>query len=173
MDEVLAVGDAISEEVPGQDDDVLRGRTVLFVSHNMAAVAEMANRALLLDAGSVAVDGSVADAVSTYLSRGARKASYIRPLDPQINFPHIARAEILTSDFNAVQRFGEALEIKFWIRHPVPMKHGSFCFQIRQQSISNPCYPFIILPCQCIRRQTRLLYTPVSFPSDFAQRRTV
>ena len=92
----------------------------------------------MLDAGSVAVDGSVAEAVSTYLSRGARKASYIRPLDPQINFPHIARAEILTSDFNAVQRFGEALEIKFWIRHPVPMKHGSFCFQIRNSQFQIP-----------------------------------
>jgi lipopolysaccharide transport system ATP-binding protein len=142
VDEVLAVGDAeFQKKCLGKIDEVSRqeGRTVLLVSHNMAAIAEMADRALLLDAGSIAVDGSVAEAVSTYLSRGARKATYIRSLDPQVNSPHIARAEILTSDPNAVQRFGEPLEIKFWIFHPVSMIHGSsFCFIIFNSQFQLP-----------------------------------
>src|ERR1700724_384332 len=120
VDEVLAVGDAeFQKKCLGKMKKVSRkeGRTVLFVSHNHAAVAEMADRALLLDTGSVAVDSSVAEALSTYLSKGARKATYIRPFDRQISSPHIARVEILTSDPNAVHRFGEPLEIKFWIRH--------------------------------------------------------
>src|SRR6201998_986163 len=73
VDEVLAVGDAeFQKKCLGKIDEVSRrkGRTVLLVSHNMAAITQMANRALLLDAGSVAVDGSVTEAVSTYLSRG-------------------------------------------------------------------------------------------------------
>jgi lipopolysaccharide transport system ATP-binding protein len=141
VDEVLAVGDTdFQKKCLGKIDEVSRqeGRTVLLVSHNLATVAELANRALLLDAGSVAVDSSVAEAVSTYLSRGTRKATYIRPLDPEVSSPHIARAEILTSDPNAVQRFGEPLEIKFWIRHPVPMLHGSFCFQIFSSQFQFP-----------------------------------
>ena len=141
VDEVLAVGDTeFQKKCLGKIDEVSRqeGRTVLLVSHNLAAVAEMAHRALLLDAGSVAVDGSVAEAVSTYLSRGARKATYIRPLDPQVSSPHIARADILTSDPNAIHRFGEPLEIKFWIRHPVPMAHGIFCFQIYSSQFQFP-----------------------------------
>jgi lipopolysaccharide transport system ATP-binding protein len=136
VDEVLAVGDTeFQKKCLGKMDEVSRqeGRTVLFVSHNLAAVAEMADRALLLDTGSVAVDSSVAEALSTYLSKGARKATYIRPFDRQISSPHIARVEILTSDPNAVHRFGEPLEIKFWIRHPRPMLHGCFCFQIFNQ----------------------------------------
>jgi lipopolysaccharide transport system ATP-binding protein len=140
VDEVLAVGDTeFQKKCLGKIDEVSRqeGRTVLLVSHNLAAVAEMASRALLLDAGSVAVDGSVAEAVSTYLSRGARKATYRRPSEPQIGSPHIARAEILTSDPNAVHRFGEPLEIKFWIRHPVPI-HGSFCFMIFNSQFQIP-----------------------------------
>ena len=141
VDEVLAVGDIeFQKKCLGKIDEVSRqeGRTVLLVSHNLAAVAEMANRALLLDAGSVAVDGSVAEAVSTYLSKGARKATYTRPFDPQVSFPHIARAEVLTSDPNAVHRFGEPLEVKFWIRHPVPMIHGSFCFLIYNSHFQIP-----------------------------------
>lgn len=141
VDEVLSVGDAeFQKKCLGKIDEVSRqeGRTVLFVSHNLAAMAEMADRALLLNAGSVAVDGSVADAVSTYLARGARKSTYIRPLEPQISSPHIARAEISTSDPNAVHRFGEPLEIKFWIRHPMPMIHGSFCFQIFSSQFQIP-----------------------------------
>ena len=141
VDEVLAVGDSeFQKKCLGKIDEVSRqeGRTVLLVSHNLAAVAEMAKRALLLDAGSVAVDGSVAEAVSTYLSRGAREATYIRRLDPEVSSPHVTRAEISTSDPNAVHRFGEPLEIKFWIRHPVPMIHGSFCFQILNSQFQIP-----------------------------------
>jgi lipopolysaccharide transport system ATP-binding protein len=141
VDEVLAVGDAeFQKKCLGKIDEVSRqeGRTVLLVSHNMAAITELAGRALLLDAGSVVVDGSVAEAVSTYLAKGARKATYIRSPDCKDSFPHIARAEIVTSDPNAVHRFGEPLEIRFWIRHPVPMVQGSFCFQIFNSQFQIP-----------------------------------
>jgi lipopolysaccharide transport system ATP-binding protein len=141
VDEVLAVGDTeFQRKCLGKIDEVSRheGRTVLLVSHNLAAIAEMADRALLLDTGSVAVDGSVAEAVSTYLSRGARAAAYIRPLGAQVRSPHIARAEISTSDPNAIHRFGEPLEIKFWVCHPRPMTHGSFCFQIINTQFQIP-----------------------------------
>src|SRR5208282_3021523 len=66
VDEVLAVGDTeFQKKCLAKMDEVSRreGRTVLFVSHNLAAVAEMADRALLLDAGAIAVDSSVAEAV--------------------------------------------------------------------------------------------------------------
>ncbi|MBV8056746.1 MAG: ATP-binding cassette domain-containing protein [Deltaproteobacteria bacterium] len=141
VDEVLAVGDAeFQKKCLGKIDEVSRreGRTVLLVSHNMAAIAEMANRALLLDAGSVVIDGTVPTVVSTYLARGARRAAYIRPVELDTSVPHIARIEVITSDPNAVHRFGEPLEIKFWIRHPSPMMHGSFCFQIFSSQFQIP-----------------------------------
>jgi ABC-type polysaccharide/polyol phosphate transport system ATPase subunit len=135
VDEVLAVGDTeFQKKCLGKMDEVSRreGRTVLLVSHNLAAVSELADRALLLNAGSLVVDGPVAQAVSTYLSSAAN-AIYIRPSDAQVNSPHLARAEVLTSDPNAVQRFSMPLAIKFEIRHPVPMPQGYFCFQIVNQ----------------------------------------
>jgi ABC-type polysaccharide/polyol phosphate transport system ATPase subunit len=136
VDEVLAVGDTeFQKKCLGKIDEVSRreGRTVLFVSHNLASIAELADRALLLQAGSIATDGSVTEALSMYLSRGARKPRYIRPSNSQCETPHIDQIEVLTSDRNGVHRFGEPLEIKFWIRHPIPMANGCFSFQIFNQ----------------------------------------
>jgi len=60
IDEVLAVGDAeFQKKSLGKMHEVSRGgRTVLFVSHNMAAIQALCNRAVWLDHGSVAAVGS-------------------------------------------------------------------------------------------------------------------
>jgi lipopolysaccharide transport system ATP-binding protein len=136
VDEVLAVGDTeFQQKCLGKMDQVSReeGRTVLFVSHNLAAIAEMANRTLMLDSGRIAVDGSVPEALSAYLSKGARQTTYVRPVDTLTDRPHIERVELMTSDLNGVHHFGEPLEIKFLIRHNHPMINGCFCFQIFNQ----------------------------------------
>jgi lipopolysaccharide transport system ATP-binding protein len=48
-------------------DVAKEGRTVLFVSHNMAAVTKLCNRAILLDAGSMITQGTPMEIVSTYI----------------------------------------------------------------------------------------------------------
>jgi lipopolysaccharide transport system ATP-binding protein len=70
IDEVLAVGDAeFQRKCLGKMHDAAeQGRTVLFVSHNMAAVERLCTRALLLENGRVRIDGSVRDVLSDYLS---------------------------------------------------------------------------------------------------------
>ena len=69
VDEVLAVGDAsFQKKCLGKMDDVSRsGRTVLFVSHNMAAVENLCSRGLLLEKGRLAHAGGVEDVVKRYL----------------------------------------------------------------------------------------------------------
>jgi lipopolysaccharide transport system ATP-binding protein len=136
VDEVLAVGDTeFQRKCLGKMDEVSRrdGRTVLFVSHNLAAIAEMANRALLLDSGSVAVDSTVSATISTYLSKGSREASFTRPLRHGGTSPHIARVEVSTSENNGVQYFGEPFEVRFWIEHAQPMVRACLSFQIFNQ----------------------------------------
>src|SRR5262249_19173615 len=61
VDEVLAVGDAaFQKKCLGKMEGVAKeGRTVLFVSHNMAAIKSLCSRAILLDGGHVVCDGSV------------------------------------------------------------------------------------------------------------------
>jgi len=76
VDEVLAVGDAeFQKKAVGKMQDISRGegRTVLFVSHNMAAVKSLCTRAIVLEHGTVVFHGSTEDAVSFYLSDGNRE----------------------------------------------------------------------------------------------------
>jgi lipopolysaccharide transport system ATP-binding protein len=71
VDEVLAVGDmAFQKKCLGKMNEVSRvGRTVLFVSHNMAAVENLCRRGIVLDGGKVAFEGTSKEAVLDYLSR--------------------------------------------------------------------------------------------------------
>src|SRR5262249_55233989 len=65
VDEVLAVGDLqFQRKCLDKMDDVARGgRTVLLVSHNMAAIEGLCSRALLIDGGRVVHDGDAVAAI--------------------------------------------------------------------------------------------------------------
>ncbi len=69
VDEVLAVGDAaFQKKCLGRMGNVARqGRTVLFVSHNMAAVKSLCRRAIWIDQGRIRMDGPAGEVVDTYL----------------------------------------------------------------------------------------------------------
>jgi len=70
IDEVLAVGDAeFQKKCIGKMEDVSKsGRTILFVSHNMAAVRSLCNKALLLDKGEVKYEGTAESTIEHYIS---------------------------------------------------------------------------------------------------------
>jgi lipopolysaccharide transport system ATP-binding protein len=74
VDEVLAVGDAaFQKKCLGKMGDVAAaGRTVLFISHNMSAVAGLCQRAVWIDAGSVAAEGGVEEVTQKYLDSIAK-----------------------------------------------------------------------------------------------------
>ncbi len=73
VDEVLAVGDAaFQKKCLGKMGDVAKeGRTVLFVSHNMGAVRNLCERAILLDQGEISVDKPAELAIDAYLTTNA------------------------------------------------------------------------------------------------------
>jgi lipopolysaccharide transport system ATP-binding protein len=72
VDEVLAVGDAkFQEKSLGKMSDVAReGRTVLFVSHNMAAVNRLCKQAMLLNQGCIVAHGDAQQVVAFYHQSG-------------------------------------------------------------------------------------------------------
>src|SRR5229473_5994284 len=78
VDEVLAVGDlTFQKKCLGKMSEVSRGgRTVLFVSHNMAAVENLCGRGVVLHQGKVQYDGSAKDAIQHYLSGFSQGGNY-------------------------------------------------------------------------------------------------
>ncbi len=70
IDEVLAVGDAeFQKKAIGKMQDISKGdgRTVLFVSHNMAAVKSLCTRAIVLEHGKTVFEGGTDEAIDFYL----------------------------------------------------------------------------------------------------------
>ncbi len=72
VDEVLAVGDAqFQKKCLGKMEEVGKeGRTILFVSHNMAAITTLCTKGVLLNQGSVVTVGNMNDVVAKYLELG-------------------------------------------------------------------------------------------------------
>ncbi len=71
VDEVLAVGDAEFQRkcLAKMQQVAVGGRTILFVSHNMAAIRQICRSGIVLDQGGVSKEGEINDAVNTYLAR--------------------------------------------------------------------------------------------------------
>ncbi len=73
VDEVLAVGDAeFQKKAIGKMQDVSKGqgRTVLFVSHNMAAVKKLCKSGILIENGEVKYSGNIDDTIRMYIDDG-------------------------------------------------------------------------------------------------------
>jgi lipopolysaccharide transport system ATP-binding protein len=102
VDEVLSVGDyAFQKKCMGKMRDVAsgEGRTILFVSHNMGALAQLCERGILLEEGRVKMIGPVDDVIRTHLKSGlSHNTSQVHfPTDPTRPC-QFASAELLHSD---------------------------------------------------------------------------
>ena len=78
IDEVLAVGDAeFQKKCLGKMNEVAKGgRTVLFVSHNMAAIEGLCTQGILLEWGSVSYIGQPVEAIAKYVSASSELPTY-------------------------------------------------------------------------------------------------
>lgn len=73
VDEVLAVGDAaFQDKCLGKMESIVQGqaRTILFVSHNVSAIARLCSRCILLDQGQLVTDAKPETAINAYLAAG-------------------------------------------------------------------------------------------------------
>lgn len=79
IDEVLAVGDAeFQKKAIGKMQDISRqgGRTVLFVSHNMAAVKSLCTRGVVIENGMIVFSGSTEDSILYYLNENTEMQDF-------------------------------------------------------------------------------------------------
>jgi lipopolysaccharide transport system ATP-binding protein len=73
---VLAVGDAaFQKKCLGKMEEVAEhGRTIVFVSHNMAAITRFCSRCIWVDSGTVRADGQTEEVVAAYLASGVQES---------------------------------------------------------------------------------------------------
>jgi len=112
VDEVLAVGDAeFQKKCLGRMGEVSKeGRTVLFVSHNMGAIAELCYNSIVLSSGSLLYEGDVKDAISYYYklnsSASQSSSSYIaNPSTTSLKKYYISVVELKDSEENVKDAF--------------------------------------------------------------------
>ena len=117
VDEVLAVGDAeFQQRCLGRMEDFSgTGRTVIFVSHNMQAINQLCDRAILLDAGRIVEDGNPSFVVTRYLHSALGSGSRISWPDDE-SAPGDDLARLLS--VRAVDEDGETVDMVD-VRRPV------------------------------------------------------
>jgi lipopolysaccharide transport system ATP-binding protein len=122
VDEVLAVGDAaFQRKCLGKMDDVAKaGRTVIFVSHNLAAINVLCSRTAYIDGGQLRMVGGTSEVVAGYLSdvfeRSESVVSELRSTDADTS---VRFEEIRLLDDPRGVSFGEPLEFLLTIRSDV------------------------------------------------------
>jgi lipopolysaccharide transport system ATP-binding protein len=139
VDEVLAVGDASFQKKCLAAMDGLRsgGRTVLFVSHNMAAVENLCSRGIWIDGGKLLMDGPAKEVINAYMSAssggamaGAQFSESTRRLGTgAIRF---TKVEFLGPDTTpaAVVRCGDRVIVRMHYRANSTIHNPSFGFRI-------------------------------------------
>ena len=114
VDEVLAVGDiTFQKKCLGKMGDIARtGRTVILVSHNMAAINALSSRAILVKNGGIELDGSALEVTSCYYSESLNlQANGADLLDRSRQGNGKARFSSIV--IQALNRDGQALEFAY------------------------------------------------------------
>ncbi|MFZ2006015.1 MAG: ABC transporter ATP-binding protein [Stellaceae bacterium] len=139
VDEVLAVGDAGFQKkcLDAMDGLQSGGRTVLFVSHNMAAVENLCSRGIWIDDGKVRMDGGAKEVIAAYMASFADAGSAETMLESsetrigngQIRF---TRLEYLAPDGRPclVTRSGDPLVLRLHFDAKTTLQNVSFGFRL-------------------------------------------
>jgi len=126
IDEVLAVGDGeFQRKCLGKMQSIAgSGRTVLFVSHNLAAVNAFCTRAIYLRDGGLAADGAVSDIVARYVREhfSEQRERCFQP-DPRrpIQITRLAIEPVATGGQAGIPRTSDLrISAEFDVREPIP-----------------------------------------------------
>jgi homopolymeric O-antigen transport system ATP-binding protein len=138
VDEVLAVGDAGFQKkcLNAMEDMRSGGRTVLFVSHNMAAVENLCTRGIWIDGGRVRQDGPTRDVIESYMSTfaEAQQAADLSQIQSRRGSGEIRYTgfEFLSKDDQpqTVTRSGDSIVLRFFYHAKQAILRPSFGFRL-------------------------------------------
>ena len=118
VDEVLAVGDAeFQKKAIGKMQDVSRGegRTVLFVSHNMASVQRLCNHGVLLANGMVDYMGDIVNTIHKYLSTHIIQSEYCNKNPKPTDKLNLLWAKVSSEKGDSLYN-DSAIDVRFRVR---------------------------------------------------------
>ena len=135
VDEVLAVGDVeFQKKAIGKMQDISRegGRTVLFVSHNMAAVQALCNRGIVMQNGTIKYDGSTDEAIQFYLQDSSLNNDFENIEDRKGNgIVKIKSVSLFGETESSLPQVGKPLTIKFLLDNPQSIENTRLRFDLR------------------------------------------
>lgn len=139
VDEVLAVGDAeFQRKCLGKMGEVSKGegRTVLFVSHNMAAVQSLCNKGIVLQHGKKLFDGTSNDAISSYQKTNLT-SDIVTSNWSEKEAPGDHRARLLAAEAYPTQgdfiNFGSGITLKFIVQSNINKSLLDVSFNLKNQ----------------------------------------
>jgi lipopolysaccharide transport system ATP-binding protein len=131
IDEVLAVGDAsFQKKCLGKMQDVSKqGRTILFVSHNLAAVESLCPKSLLVHGGRLLDYGETPRIINQYLQEQTK--AEVVPLDQRLDRAgdgtvRATSIRIESTDADRIIRSGSRLSVRIHYRSDIPLVHPKF-----------------------------------------------
>lgn len=134
LDEVLAVGDVAFQQKCLERILELKqaGMTIVFISHDLAAVSRLCDRVLLLEDGRIVESGKPADVVTAYVGRSASSVSSGAPADPERKPAEVTGLTFYDQGGRPVAevRTGESLRVRvaYTAHRPLPAAHFSVLF---------------------------------------------
>ena len=139
IDEVLAVGDAeFQKRCLGKMKELSTGggRTVLFVSHNMAAVRSLCSAGILLRGGKVEKQGTADEIVDAYLapheSHGPVTVHFKAPVEARIWMTDVSL--LVDGQSSAIAPMGSRLQLSVAFETRTPLKHPRLGFVLQSAS---------------------------------------
>ena len=176
VDEVLAVGDAdFQKKCLGRMQDVSRGgRTVLFVSHNMAAVRQLCTTGIYLVSGEIRFNGAMDEVIDAYLSTGPRSHETKTVIANGLELVEFTLCALESPVALTSVIFGQDYEIRFTVRgnsKGVRLTPNLGVFDDSGNLISSICGPeegTEFVPINGIRQWTVRLRALPLFPGRYS-----
>jgi lipopolysaccharide transport system ATP-binding protein len=156
VDEVLAVGDAeFQKKCLGKMKEVSvnDGRTVLFVSHNMAAVSSLTTECIFLNKGDLDFIGDTSSVVKKYLNFFAASAGEYFKSEKILNRPNITRVKVITSEDSNIHENGKDLIVEIDVFMNELIEGMALSFQIFNSNESAVIFAYIFDVDQPILRE--------------------
>jgi lipopolysaccharide transport system ATP-binding protein len=157
VDEVLAVGDAdFQKKCLGKMGSVSKneGRTILFVSHNLASLMRLCQKGILLKNGEMASYDSIQEVVGQYAQNESEDGVFVRP-NTEGDEVNILKVEVINSvgDRTNTFDFSEEIFLRFELEKLKIQKHSSIFVMILDASKRR------IFPTETILNKEKETYT--------------